>query len=271
MIKTYQQKGFTLVELAIVLTIIGLLIGGIVKGQQLIENARVTSTMAQIQGITAALNTFRDTYGSLPGDMLNADTRITDCGRCGLAVAATAGDGIVGRPNWDMAAFQSGSFTATASPGTATVDNETVLFWVEMYHAGLISGVNDDGINGAPNKYGTTLPSARIGGGFVVGYANVAATILGRNGYPPTMIGTALALGPTPPGALTATAAVQAITPSVAAQLDTKMDDGIPGTGSVQAYGVQTSCYLNAAAANAGIYDGSVASKNCGLYFKIDN
>ncbi len=46
-----NQSGFTLVELAIVMIIIGLLIGGILKGQELVSNARVTSTVAQIKGI----------------------------------------------------------------------------------------------------------------------------------------------------------------------------------------------------------------------------
>ncbi len=71
-----QQKGFTLVELAIVLTIIGLLIGGILKGQQLITNARVTAQMAQVQGVEAATTTFNDTYQGLPGDLTTATTRV---------------------------------------------------------------------------------------------------------------------------------------------------------------------------------------------------
>ena len=64
------QAGFTLVELAIVMIIIGLLIAGVLKGQALIQNAQVTATVAQIKGIDAATTTFRDTYDALPGDML---------------------------------------------------------------------------------------------------------------------------------------------------------------------------------------------------------
>ena len=59
------QAGFTLVELAIVMIIIGLLIAGVLKGQALIQNAQVTSTVAQVKSIEAAISTFSDTYATL--------------------------------------------------------------------------------------------------------------------------------------------------------------------------------------------------------------
>ena len=51
----HSEQGFTLVELAIVMVIIGLLIGGILKGQELIANARISSTVSQLKGLDAAL------------------------------------------------------------------------------------------------------------------------------------------------------------------------------------------------------------------------
>jgi prepilin-type N-terminal cleavage/methylation domain-containing protein len=67
-IKIRNQKGFTLVEIAIVLVIIGLLIGGILKGQSMIRNARVKSLVNDMENLKAAIYTYQDRYGMLPGD-----------------------------------------------------------------------------------------------------------------------------------------------------------------------------------------------------------
>ena len=62
------QSGFTLVEIAIVLVIIGLLLGGVLKGQELIENGRVKNAANDLNGISAAYNSYLDRYRKLPGD-----------------------------------------------------------------------------------------------------------------------------------------------------------------------------------------------------------
>ena len=66
--KRINNKGFTLIELAIVLIIIGLILGMVFKGRQLIENAKVKSLAAGYNKIYAAVYTFYDRYGYLPGD-----------------------------------------------------------------------------------------------------------------------------------------------------------------------------------------------------------
>jgi len=65
---TQNQKGFTLVEIAIVLVIIGLLLGGVLKGQELITNAKIKSVTGDLEGITAAYYAYRDRTGAVPGD-----------------------------------------------------------------------------------------------------------------------------------------------------------------------------------------------------------
>jgi prepilin-type N-terminal cleavage/methylation domain-containing protein len=63
-----NQKGFTLIEIAIVLVIIGLLIGGVLKGQSMIQNAKIKRLVKDAEGMTAAVIAFQDRYGMLPGD-----------------------------------------------------------------------------------------------------------------------------------------------------------------------------------------------------------
>jgi prepilin-type N-terminal cleavage/methylation domain-containing protein len=109
------QKGFTLVELAIVMVIIGLLIGAVLKGQAMIEDARMKRVMNDINGISAAYFTYLDRYGSIPGDDANAS------GRWPGVVADGNGDGII--------------------DGTeATPDGESLEVWQALRSAGLLSG-----------------------------------------------------------------------------------------------------------------------------------
>jgi prepilin-type N-terminal cleavage/methylation domain-containing protein len=70
-----RQTGFTLVEIAIVLVIIGLLLGGVLKGQELIFNSKVKATFNLTREISAAVNSYLDRYGQLPGDDNQAATR----------------------------------------------------------------------------------------------------------------------------------------------------------------------------------------------------
>src|SRR3954465_492365 len=62
------QRGFTLVEIAIVLVIIGLLLGGILKGQEMITQAKIKNVIADVTGVSAAMYGYQDRYRALPGD-----------------------------------------------------------------------------------------------------------------------------------------------------------------------------------------------------------
>jgi len=73
--KSSKEAGFTLVEIAIVLVIIGLLLGGILKGQEMITQAKIKNVINDLNGITAAMASYQDRYRALPGDDINAATR----------------------------------------------------------------------------------------------------------------------------------------------------------------------------------------------------
>jgi prepilin-type N-terminal cleavage/methylation domain-containing protein len=85
--KAINQKGFTLVEIAIVLVIIGLLLGGILKGQELINSARVRNLADQNSGIQAAYYGFIDRYRQVPGDWSGALASVA------IGVSVIGGDG----------------------------------------------------------------------------------------------------------------------------------------------------------------------------------
>jgi prepilin-type N-terminal cleavage/methylation domain-containing protein len=114
-----QQQGFTLIEIAIVLVIIGLLLGGVLKGQELITGARVRNLIQQQDGVKAAYFGFLDRFRALPGDYAQATTTITN-----IATTPCAGNG-----NGDG---QIGA--GTAAPYEAT------LAWEHLSKAGFING-----------------------------------------------------------------------------------------------------------------------------------
>jgi prepilin-type N-terminal cleavage/methylation domain-containing protein len=280
------QEGFTLVELAIVMTIIGLLIGGILKGQELMTNARVTAEVAQVKGISAAMTTFKDMFNAAPGDMPNAGTRLVGCpGALGVdcsplvAVAPNpgAGDGIVGLPTWSAAWGAPGYGVATVGGAPNNVDDERYLFWSHLLLANLIGGVTSDGLATATNYgFDVTNPSIKLGGGFQVGYDNgvippgMPAALAGQ-GLSGTIIvqetGTQLT------GALTGLLNnTYALAPLRAAQVDRKMDDGRPATGFVMAFGVIASCFDTNApySATSPGYLETVNTTDCGLMFRIE-
>src|SRR5215467_6743012 len=87
---TRKQAGFTLVEIAIVLVIIGLLLGGILKGQEMIAQARIKNAINDFNGVTVAVTSYQDRYRALPGDDKNATARWTV-----QAPASGDGDGVI--------------------------------------------------------------------------------------------------------------------------------------------------------------------------------
>jgi len=90
--KKQVQRGFTLVEIAIVLVIIGLLIGGVLRGQELLNSARINSISSQQSSISTAYYGFIDRYKMMPGDLTATQALLINST---TAPASVSGDGVV--------------------------------------------------------------------------------------------------------------------------------------------------------------------------------
>ena len=131
MIRT--SKGFTLIEIAIVLVIIGLLLGGVLKGQELITGARVRNLISQQDGIKAAFFGFQDRYRALPGDYASADANVNcpapGCpngngnGRIEKAVSGSPHEEIFAWTHLTAAGFMNGSYAANSAETSPTDTN----------------------------------------------------------------------------------------------------------------------------------------------------
>jgi prepilin-type N-terminal cleavage/methylation domain-containing protein len=118
----YRQRGFNLVELAIVLVIIGLLLGGVLKGQALVTNAKIKRASNDFNGVTAAVYTYLDRYGALPGDDNKAATRWP---AATPIVAATSGNG-------------DGVLEGVWNAKLTDTDKETYYLWQHLFRANLV-------------------------------------------------------------------------------------------------------------------------------------
>lgn len=190
------QKGFTLVEIAVVLVIIGLLLGGVLKGQELIASARVRNLADQQSGIQAAYYGFIDRYRAVPGDMDGADAANA------IGVTDTPADYPGGNANGRL-----------EDPATDGNWPELNAVWVHLADANFMSG-SFEGADAAPTAGNNDVSPLNVFSSPVVmarhdAYSGDGAARL------------LLHLG-------------QNVPVEIAQELDTKLDDGRPNTGTLR-------------------------------------
>ncbi len=205
-----KQSGFTLIEIAIVLVIIGLLLGGVLKGQELINSAKVKNLATDFKNIPVYIYGYQDKFRSLPGDDLQVASHVGATATACTPASATCaqGNGVI-NGQWD----------------DLTIASESFVFWQHVRLAGLAPGSTDTAQGQA------YLPVNAAGG--IIGIQSGSSTA------PPVKDSNGSAIR----GSYIICS--DGILGKYAKQLDIQMDDGVTWTGSMIAvpqgsvYGVQ--------------------------------
>jgi prepilin-type N-terminal cleavage/methylation domain-containing protein len=159
---TLRQRGFTLTEIAIVMIIIGLLLGGILKGQEMIAQAKIKNLVADFSGVSAAYHGYGDRYRAVPGDDAAAASRWT------TPTVATSGNG-------------DGQISGTYNnDNTACVPSvESCSWWDHLRRAGFManSGASQ------PRNLASGLIGVQSGDGVAPTYGPVLGGAGGAGGF----------------------------------------------------------------------------------------
>ena len=229
-----KHYGFTLLEISMVLIIVGLIIGGVLVGRDMIAAAEIRAQITQIEKYKMAALIFKNKYGALPGDLAGA-AGLGLAQAVGVAneygAASRTGDGLI------MSCINDSQSATVAPPyGYVFFGCENSLFWnhlsqTDLIGAGFAQTDNANSFNHSVSHPSLYIPHAVIGDNYVIVYAwngtnyfHIVGmpTIWSNNGY-----------GSIP--------SQNRLTPLQAYQLDLKIDNGFPLTGSVKAYDLDAS------------------------------
>ncbi len=259
-----KNKGFTLVELSVVLVIVALLIAGIFYGQSLIRSAELREVIGDYDRYTKAIKEFEDKYQALPGDMSNAESIWGSDAGCPTTATNTTpkiatcngnGNGRIGA-------------SSTAGVLDTTYAYEWFRAWQELADAGLIegkfTGVKESATDGDAG-IGLNVPQSKLNekSGWTLYYFLQTATDANMWG---DNYGHVFAFG----GDTSSVTNGTALSPADALTIDQKIDDGTPGNGTIRARrtGAEANCTANDSSQSAATYNTAYTSGGgCSLLF----
>lgn len=217
-----NRYAFTLIELSIVLVIIGLIIGGVLLGQDLIKAAETRAQVSQFEKFKTALNVFNLKYGALPGDI--SEPNASAFGFVARGAYAGQGDG-----NGVLEGVTANS--AAANSGSRVSMGETAVFFVDLSTANMIEGAFSTATNTvvvtsiAAASLPSYYPSAKLGNNFLYTFS--------YNGINQLSVASLLNIGAGCNGCATS---YTAMTVASAYDIDQKIDDGKPQSGRILAW-----------------------------------
>jgi prepilin-type N-terminal cleavage/methylation domain-containing protein len=223
-----HPKGFTLIELAIVLVIIGLIVGGILVGQNLIQTSEARATISQIEKYNTATNTFRVKYSALPGDMNGATAVNFGFSTRGTSPGQGDGNGVVegsagGLANGFLQGGETLSFWSDLSIGCVTASGCTAPLNINMVDGSFTLAVpSASAPTIAASNLANYYPAAKLGrGNYIYVFSSSGVNYFGLADITSTTTGVI--------------AASASVSVQQANYIDLKMDDGFPASGNVKA------------------------------------
>lgn len=230
-----RERGFTLVELSIALVIIGLIVGGVLVGRDLIHSAELRSEVSQIEKYQTAVNTFKLKYNALPGDIAEPNASAFGFAARGYYFGYNGkgdGDGII--EGWYPSWAQDMGYTIGCG--------ESPMVWVDLSKAGLIEGsftagnpINPPATAITGSGIDSYFPQAKIGGGnYVYVWSHSNEPSFPNSSFIGTTAGNYFGISAvTSIGTGGGISSSRTIPVKDAYNIDSKIDDGIPRTGNV--------------------------------------